>query len=95
MSRSADIGQESVIVLKDKLSVLSLVPYLKCDLYVIGGEQIYRTFLGEIDKWIVTEVPLAVDDADAFVAGDYLLGFKPSDSRVLGESLKVTFYERG
>jgi dihydrofolate reductase len=94
MSRSAEIeGHESVIVLRDKLSVLSLKPYLACDLFIIGGEQVYRTFLDEIEKWIVTEIPLAVEDADTFMPQDYLQGFKPYDSQQLEENLKVTFYE--
>ena len=94
MSRRAEIEpQESVIVLRDKLSVLSLKTYLACDLFIIGGEQVYRTFLDEIEKWIVTEIPLTVEDADTFMPQDYLRGFKPDDSRQLEENLKVTFYE--
>lgn len=95
MSRAQEIeAQESVIVLRDKLSVLSLKPYLACNLFIIGGEQVYRTFLTEIDKWIVTEIPLAVEDADTFMPKDFLRGFKPYDSEQLEESLKVMFYER-
>ena len=86
---------DSVIVLRDKLSVLSLKPYLSCDLYVIGGEQVYRTFLEEIDRWIVTEIPLAVEDADTFMPENFLEAFKPRDSLELEENLKVKFYERG
>jgi dihydrofolate reductase len=96
MSKDALIeGLESVIVLRDKLSVLSLRPYLACDLFIIGGEQVYRTFLDVIDKWIVTEIPLKVDDADTFMPEDYLRGFKAYDSEQLEENLKVTFYEKG
>ena len=96
MSRSAEIeGHESVIVLRDKLSALSLKPYLSCDLFIIGGEQIYRTFLDKIERWIVTEIPLAVADADTFMPKDYLQGFRPYDAKQLEENLKVTFYERG
>jgi dihydrofolate reductase len=95
LSRRAEIeGQESVIVLRDKQAVLSLKPYLACDLYVIGGEQVYRTFAGEIEKWVVTEIPLAVEDADTFMPDDFLQGFKADDSRTLDEDLRVTFYER-
>lgn len=95
MSRRAEIeSQESLIVLRDKLSVLSLRPYLACDLFIIGGEQIYRTFREEIERWIVTEIPLAVEDADTFMSQDYLQGFKPYDSLQAEENLKVTFYER-
>jgi dihydrofolate reductase len=95
MTRQAEIeAQPSVVVLRDKQEVLSLKPYLACDLFIIGGEQIYRTFLDEIDKWIVTEIPLTVEDADTFMPEGYLRGFVPSDSRQLEENLKVTFYEK-
>jgi dihydrofolate reductase len=96
MSRRAEIeSQESVILMRDKLSVLSLRPYLSCDLFIIGGREVYSSFQGEIEKWIVTEIPLAVEDADTFMPEDYLRGFKPYDSLELEENLKVAFYERG
>jgi dihydrofolate reductase len=95
MSRQAEVeAPEGVIVLREKEAVLSLKPYLACDLFIIGGKQIYQTFLGEIDKWIVTEIPLTIEDADTFMPEDYLQGFKPDDSRQLEDNLKVTFYER-
>ena len=96
MSRQAEVvPQESVIVLRDKLSVLSLGPYLAGDLYIIGGREVYKTFLGEIERWVVTEIPLLVEGADTFMPEDYLDGFKPGDSRQLEEGLVVRFYERG
>jgi dihydrofolate reductase len=96
MSRRVEIETpNSSLVLRDRQSVLSLKPYLSCDLFIIGGRQIYTTFLDEIDRWIVTEIPLVVEDADTFMPEDYLQGFKPYDSRQLEENLKVTFYERG
>jgi dihydrofolate reductase len=96
MSRRAEIeAHPSVIVLRDKASILSLNPYLSSDLFIIGGFQVYQTFLGEMDKWIVTEIPLTIEGADTFMPEDYLQGFMPYDSRQLEENLKVTFYERG
>jgi dihydrofolate reductase len=74
---------------------LSQKPYLAGDLFIIGGQQVYRAFSGEIDRWIVTEIPLGVEDADTFMPEDFLQGFKPYDSRQLEENLNVTFYERG
>lgn len=93
--QAATDAQPSVITLRDKQEVLSLKPYLSCDLFIIGGEQVYRAFLDEIDRWIVTEIPMTVEDADTFMPEGYLEGFKPSDSLVLEENLSVTFYERG
>lgn len=86
--------RESVVWLRDPVSVLSLKDYLRCDLYVIGGAQIYRTFLDRIDRWLVTRVPLAVAGADTFMPPDFLRHFRPADTRDLGDGLLVTFYER-
>ena len=95
LSRSLEIeAQPSVVVLRDRLSVLSLKDYLAGDLYVIGGEQVYRSFLEEIDGWIVTEIPLAVEGADAFMPENFLRGFALRSSEELEEGLKVSFYER-
>lgn len=86
--------RESVVWLRDEKSVLSLYEYLKCDLFVIGGAQVFRVFLERIERWVVTEVPLAVEDADTFMPAGFLEGFRASDTRRLEGDLKVTFYER-
>lgn len=95
LSTSAEIApQPSLIVLRDKLSALSLRDYLACDIYIIGGAQIYQSFLAEIDRWIVTQVPLSVEDADTFMPANFLEGFAPTETRHLEDDLKVIFYER-
>ncbi len=95
LSRQSEIEpQDSVLVLRKVESVLSAVQDLKSDLYVIGGEQVYRSFLPHIDKWIVTEVPLTIEDADAFMPQNYLEGFKLTDSKKIDEELRVSFYNR-
>jgi dihydrofolate reductase len=95
LSTQSDVGlQDSLIPLRDPRSVLSLSKYLACDLFVIGGARIYETFLPHIEKWIVTEVPLVVEGADAFMPVDYLEGFKGVGSRKLDNELVVKFYER-
>jgi dihydrofolate reductase len=95
LSRQSEIEpQESIVVLRDVESVLSLAETLDSDLYVIGGEQVYQSFLLYIDKWIVTEVPLTIEDADAFIPKNYLEGFREVRSRELDENLIARFYER-
>ncbi|MBA3239845.1 MAG: dihydrofolate reductase [Acidobacteria bacterium] len=86
--------QESVVWLRDRLSVLSLKDYLKCNLFVIGGARVYETFAADIDHWVVTEIPLTVEGADTFMSANFLKDFKPSGSRLLEGDLRVTFYER-
>jgi len=94
LSRQAEIEpQESVVVLRDVDSVLAMNKDLKGDLFVIGGAQVYESFLPYIEKWIVTEVPLAVEDADTFVPPNYLEGFMQVASKDLGDDLNVSFYE--
>lgn len=93
-SRAEIEPRESVVWLRDKQSALSLREYLKCDLFVLGGAQVFEAFREEIDRWLVTEVPLAVEGADTFMPRDFLQGFTARDTRDLGDGLKVTVYER-
>ena len=86
--------QESLLVLSDVDSVLSLNESLTTDLFVIGGAQIYEAFLPRIERWIITEVPLSVKGADAFMPEGYLDDFKEGESRPIDDELVVKFYER-
>jgi dihydrofolate reductase len=95
LSRQANIEtQDSVVVVRDVESVLSMARDLKCDLFVIGGEQVYRSFLPHIERWIVTEVPLTVAGADAFVPPNYLDGFVRTQTKEIGDGLEVSTYSR-
>ena len=95
LSRATDIEpQDSVVLLRDTPSVLSLARYLGCDLYVIGGAQIYAALLPHVERWVVTEIPLTVEGADTFMPRDFLRGFAPRATEQLDEELRVTFYEK-
>jgi len=95
LSRDSTIEpQESLLVLTDVESVISLNASLTTDLFVIGGAQIYSAFLPFIEKWIVTEVPLTVSRADTFMPKGYLDGFKSVDSKPLDEGLVVKYYSK-
>jgi dihydrofolate reductase len=95
LSRQANIEtDDSVVVVRDVESVLSMARDLKCDLFVIGGEQVYRSFLPQIERWIVTEVPLTVAGADTFVPSNYLDGFAPTQIKEIGDGLTVKMYSR-
>jgi dihydrofolate reductase len=96
LSRDTDIEpQESLIVLSDIESVLSFNKSLTTDLFVIGGAQIYTAFLPDIEQWIITEVPLTVDRADAFMPKGYLDGFELVDSKSIDDDLVVKIFNRG
>ncbi|HXS02040.1 MAG TPA: dihydrofolate reductase, partial [Pyrinomonadaceae bacterium] len=95
LSRDSNIEpQESLIVLSDIESVISFSEKLTTDLFVIGGAQIYSAFLPHIEKWIITEVPLTVSGADAFMPEGYLEGFKKAESRDIGDDLVVEYFSR-
>jgi dihydrofolate reductase len=94
LSRDSSIEpQESLLVFSDIESVLSFSNSLTTDLFVIGGAQIYEAFLPHIEKWIITEVPVTVSGADAFMPNGYLDSFKLVDSKSLEEDLVVKFFE--
>ena len=95
LTRRAEVEpREAVVWLRDTESALSLADYLRCDLYVIGGAQVFAAFLGRIGRWVVTEVPLAVEGADTFMPAGFLEGFRAEETRRLEDDLKVTFYSR-
>jgi len=95
LSRQSEIEpQDSVLLLRDVESVLAIAKDLTGDLFVIGGEQVYRSFLSHIEKWLVTEVPLTVEDADAFVPENYLEGFGLTESKRIAGDLVVSVHDR-
>jgi dihydrofolate reductase len=95
LSRDPSIEpQESLLVLSDVESVLSLNESLTTDLFVIGGAQVYEAFLPRIERWIITEVPVTIKGADTFMPEGYLDGFAATNSKPIGDGLTVRFYER-
>ena len=95
LSKQSDVpSQENVIVRRDLESVLSIELNPAQHLFVIGGATIYRAFLPYIERWIVTEVPLTVEDADTFMPSNYLEGFAVYEVRQLDDDLRVKFYEK-
>lgn len=90
LSRSGNIDtQPGVLLLRSKDELLALTQYLKCDVFIIGGAKTYENFSDGIEKWIVTEVPQTVEDADVFMPNDFLDGFGLSDKHRLTDELTV------
>ena len=95
LSRTKNIeAMPNVTLLRSKEEVMALAKVLNSDLYIIGGAQVFETFADVIEKWIVTEVPLTVEDADVFMAADFLEGFELTGAKELDEGLKVKFFTR-
>jgi len=74
--------------------VLALAKYLKGDLFIIGGATVYREFADAIEKWIVTEIPEPVEDADTFMPEDFLDGFELTETKNLENDLRVKVFVR-
>lgn len=95
LSRSAELEpQPGVLLLRSKDAVLELARYLNGDVFVIGGAKTYENFADSIDKWIVTEVPETVEDADVFMPQDFTEGFELQDKTELEGGLSVKYFQR-
>jgi len=64
------------------------------DVFVIGGASIYHAFADVIDRWIVTEIPETIDDADTFMPRDFLDDFEGEDVIDLDDNLRVRILHR-
>ena len=82
----------NVLTLRSREAVLELRAFLKCDVCIIGGAGVYQTFARDIERWIITEIPLDVDGADTFLPPDLLADFGLNETRRLDEELTARFY---
>jgi dihydrofolate reductase len=95
LSRSAQIEDHAnLLFLRSKDQVLELTRYLNCDVFIIGGAKTFGEFADVIQEWIVTEVPLEIEDADVFMPRDFLDGFVRDGIRGLADGLKVATFRR-
>lgn len=95
LSRSGNIETpDDVVKLNDKQAVIDLAKKTKGDIFIIGGAQVYRELADVIDKWIVTEISITVDDADTFMPEDFLEGFEIEQTIDLSGELTVKILHR-
>jgi dihydrofolate reductase len=95
LSRSGIIDvHPDVMRLGSRDEVVTLSQYLNRDVYIIGGAKVFAAFADVIDKWIVTEIPIEVEDADTFMPTGFLDGFTNIDAKELGDSLRVQVLQR-
>ena len=90
LSRSKTLENHAdILLLRSKSEVLTLAKYLNGDLFIIGGAKTYQNFADVIEKWIVTEIPVSVENADAFMPPDFLDGFQQQETIELDTALRV------
>lgn len=95
LSRKRSIeNQPNVLLVRNKEEVLALSKYLNCDLFIIGGAETYKNFADAIEKWIVTEIPETIENADAFMPKDFLSGFSLVKTERLEDDLKIKFHKK-
>ncbi|MEQ1923011.1 MAG: dihydrofolate reductase [Pyrinomonadaceae bacterium] len=95
LSRSGNVETpDGVVKLNNKQAVIDLAKGAKGDVFIIGGAQVYRDLADIIDKWIVTEIPVTVDDADTFMPEDFLNGFELEQTIDIGDELRVKILHR-
>lgn len=95
LSRTRNLeNQPNVLLVRSVAETLALANYLKGDLYVIGGAETYRNFADSIEKWIVTEIPETVEDADTFMPTDFTDDFELVETKKPEANLEVKVYEK-
>lgn len=85
---------DGVVRLSTTREAVELSHYLAGDLFVIGGAATYAAFADVIDKWIVTEIPITVADADTYMPSDFLAGFDTVETVDLEDGLVVKVLRR-
>ena len=95
LSRSRKIEADlNLIQLKSIEEVITFSKFLHCDLYIIGCAKTYESCANVIEKWIVTEIPLTIEDADAFMPSNFLDGFGLNEIEDLDDGLNAKIYEK-
>lgn len=85
---------EGVQVLTSIEQIVQAAEYVPGDIFIIGGAQVFAGCAHIIDRWIVTDVPDDVPDADTFMPADFLDEFEESQRIDLGDDLRVRILDR-
>lgn len=95
LSRSKNIEvPDGVTVLSSVNDVIEFDEQDGRDIFVIGGASVYHAFADVIDRWIVTEIPETIEDADTFMPRDFLDEFDGEDAIDLDDNLRVRILHR-
>lgn len=95
LSRSSDLALPAeVMKLASWDEIVKLAELINKDIYIIGGAKTYASLADVIDRWIVTEIPIEVEDADTFMRRDFLARFELETTREIGDGLTVRYLRR-
>ena len=100
-------GRENVVISRKKIKlpdgvrlvssideVLEFDETFPKDVFIIGGAGVYESFADVIDRWIVTDIPETIEDADAFMPRSFLDDFEGEDVIELDDDLRVRILHR-
>ncbi len=100
-------GRENIVVSRKKIrlpegvrlvsSVDDVVEFDESfpkDVFIIGGAGVYESFADVIDRWIVTDIPETIEDADTFMPRSFLDEFEGEDVIELDDNLRVRILHR-
>jgi dihydrofolate reductase len=95
LSRSDELVVPTEVIKGSRTDdVLDLAKVATKDVFIIGGAHTYAAFADAIHKWIVTEIPETVADADTFMPADFLDDFEIEETIDLGDGLRVNVLHR-
>ena len=95
LSRSRNFETPAgAVVLTSREEVTGVANYLRCDTFIIGGAKTFANFADAIEKWIVTEIPVSVDDADTFMPRNFLDSYEFSEEHAIGDGLTAKTFLR-
>lgn len=93
LSRTQNLeSQPNVLLLRSVEETLALANYLKGDLFIIGGAETYKNFANVIEKWLVTEIPEIVENADAFMPTNFTDNYDLAETKELEANLCVKIF---
>lgn len=95
LSRSGGVETPpEVMRFSNKAALIAFAKSYDKDIYIIGGAKTYADFADVIDRWIVTFVPVEIEDADTFIPQEFLDDFKETNEHDLGDDLHVKILQR-
>lgn len=100
LSRDPKFSREGVTVCSNGGELAELLHGVREDIYVIGGESLYRDLLPFCDTAYVTKVDAAADDADAYMvnldeSGSWSIADESETFEEKGVKFKFVTYKRG